>query len=103
MRDRGTDDSGVGAASWNGYSPKPILCHDARRRSPTAEAGLGGHLENGRSRAAALGERGRNLAGEPHPLLRSPAEMPLIVNWMPVSTFSLVECARCSFSNSTCT
>ena len=31
------------------------------------------------------------------------AEMPLIVNWMPVSTFSLVECARCSFSSSTCT
>jgi hypothetical protein len=39
----------------------------------------------------------------PHPLLRSPADTPLIVSWIPVSTFSLVECPRWSFRSSTCT
>ena len=38
-----------------------------------------------------------------HPLLRRPAEMPLMVSWMPVSTFSLAARERCSFKSSTCT
>ncbi len=38
-----------------------------------------------------------------YPLLRSPAETPLIVSWMPVRTFSLDARARCSFRSSTCT
>ena len=38
-----------------------------------------------------------------YPVFRSPAEMPLIVIWMPRSTCSSGLSARCSFSNSTCT
>ena len=35
------------------------------------------------------------------PLLRRPAEIPLIVSWIPVSTFSLDARVRCSFRSST--
>ena len=38
-----------------------------------------------------------------HPLLRSPADMPLMVSWIPVSTFSLAARERWSFRSSTCT
>ena len=38
-----------------------------------------------------------------YPLFRSPAEMPLMVSWMPRSTCSSGFCARCSFNSSTCT
>ena len=38
-----------------------------------------------------------------YPLFLSPAEIPLMVSWMPRSTCSSGFCARCSFNSSTCT
>ncbi|RZN13178.1 hypothetical protein CWO91_00950 [Bradyrhizobium genosp. SA-3] len=36
-----------------------------------------------------------------YPVFLSPAEMPLIVSWIPRSTCSSGFCARCSFNSST--
>ena len=38
-----------------------------------------------------------------HPLFRRPADMPLMVSWIPVSTFSLAALERWSLRSSTCT
>ena len=44
-----------------------------------------------------------NKVPAPMALFRNPAEMPLMVIWMPRNTCSSGFCARCSFNNSTCT
>src|SRR5271166_3984181 len=55
----------------------------------------------------AYGEKGRQTGSrklvDDHPLLRRPADMPLMVSWIPVSTFSLAARERCSLRSSTCT
>ncbi len=113
--------TGIGTPSSQSKMPRPMavsscwscwrFCRSNQRRdvsfpatarivAPRAEAPATRDL---RRREATRGSSCRRCERPPfaQPLLRKPAETPLIVSWMPVSTLSLVERLRWIFSSST--
>jgi hypothetical protein len=111
--------TGIGTPSSQSKMPRPMIGSYCLHFLPIQPAGRGfvpDHRALGHEDVRKRSQRGLRRREAPRrsiiesaaasappsqPLLRKPAETPLIVSWMPVSTLSLVERLRWIFSNST--